>query len=107
MAALSRLSTGFGRTRFFSRAARNVVPWLHPPRWLFGMNLNSFVDQVGLHRPAHTVPAHSMPCVRSAPLLVRMSHAPALSLALVAMPLVLLAVLPAPSNTEALVPHTI
>ena len=22
-----------------------MVPWLHPPRWLFGMSTNAFVDQ--------------------------------------------------------------
>lgn len=37
---------GFGRSRFFSRAVRKALPWLHPPRWLFAISTNAFVDQV-------------------------------------------------------------
>lgn len=40
------LTAGFGRTRMFIRYARSIAPWLHPPRWLFSIGANYFVDQV-------------------------------------------------------------
>ena len=36
---------GFGRTRFFTRYARSIAPWFHPPRWVFNIFLNAFLDQ--------------------------------------------------------------
>ncbi|CAK0757071.1 hypothetical protein CVIRNUC_002509 [Coccomyxa viridis] len=36
---------GFGKTRFFTRYARNIAPWFHPPHWLFNIVLNQFLDQ--------------------------------------------------------------
>ena len=44
--SLTWTAAGFGRTRFISRYCRNLVPWLPVPRWLFGIALNAFVDQV-------------------------------------------------------------
>ena len=40
------LTAGFGRTRMFIRYARSIAPWFHPPRWLFSIGANYFVDQV-------------------------------------------------------------
>ncbi|KAK9838314.1 hypothetical protein WJX81_004064 [Elliptochloris bilobata] len=36
---------GLGRTRFFLRYARSIAPWFHPPRWLFHILINGFLDQ--------------------------------------------------------------
>ncbi|CAL5227269.1 g10200 [Coccomyxa viridis] len=36
---------GFGKTRFFTRYVRNIAPQFHPPRWLFNIFLNQFLDQ--------------------------------------------------------------
>ena len=41
----SAAPAGLGRTRFFLRYARSVAPWLHPPRWLFHVLINGFLDQ--------------------------------------------------------------
>ena len=38
-------AAGVGRTRFFSRYSRSIAPRLHPPRWLFNLALNDFLDQ--------------------------------------------------------------
>ena len=43
---LKRYGAGFGKTRFFTRYARNIAPWFHPPHWLFNIVLNQFLDQV-------------------------------------------------------------
>lgn len=40
------MAAGFGKTRFFTRYVRNIAPQFHPPRWLFNIFLNQFLDQV-------------------------------------------------------------
>jgi hypothetical protein len=43
-----------GRTRFFTRYARSIAPWFHPPRWLFNIFLNAFLDQARGLVASHT-----------------------------------------------------
>ncbi|KAK9814291.1 hypothetical protein WJX72_003521 [[Myrmecia] bisecta] len=45
IAGFYAMPIGTGRTRFFTRYARNIAPKIHPPRWLIHIALNSFVDQ--------------------------------------------------------------
>ncbi len=45
-AEVGDLAAGFGKTRFFTRYVRNIAPQFHPPRWLFNIFLNQFLDQV-------------------------------------------------------------
>ena len=53
---LLRCGAGFGKTRFFTRYARNIAPWFHPPHWLFNIVLNQFLDQVRPSQLAQRLP---------------------------------------------------
>ena len=54
--SLLRCGAGFGKTRFFTRYARNIAPWFHPPHWLFNIVLNQFLDQVRPSQLAQHLP---------------------------------------------------
>jgi hypothetical protein len=60
------LTVGFGRTRMFIRYARSIAPWFHPPRWLFSIGANYFVDQVALD-PSFEVSSQNKECLLCQP----------------------------------------